>query len=313
VLLLIVLTAVTLITLDTRSGRTGPIGAAGRLAHRIVTPIEGAVSSAARPIGDWWSGVIHAGHLKSQNRALRNEVAQLKGEQAQAQQAIRENAILEQICGLPLFANTPKEVARIVGRDEGNFDPTLTINKGTEDHIAKNQAVIAPDGSVVGKVIEASVKFAKIRVLTDPDSAIGVQSLAHPPSHASTGTAIGQEGSHELLAIDFDPDSKILIGDPIVTSSLSPDFPADLRVGSVSKVTPDPGGGIVRVHIDPYVDLGALDYVVVLNWAQGEPGVVSTTTSTTSTSTTTTPSSSSTTTTLPSASATSSTLPSGSC
>jgi rod shape-determining protein MreC len=309
VLLLIVLTAVTLITLDTRSGRTGPLGAAGRIAHRVVNPIEGAVSSVSRPIGDWWSGVIHAGHLKSQNRALRNEVAQLKGQQEQAQEAIRENEVLQQICGLPLFSSTPRQVARIVGRNEGNFDPTLTINKGTEHNIAVNQAVIAPDGSVVGKVIEASVNFAKIRVLTDPDSAIGVKSLAHPPSHASTGTAMGQEGSDQLLAIDFDPNSKILVGDPIVTSPLSPDFPPDLRVGSVSKVTPDPGGGIVRVRINPYVDLGALDYVVILQWVQSEPGVVSTTTTTT----TTVPGTTTTTTTLPGATTTSTIAPSGHC
>ena len=38
----------------------------------------------------------------------------------------------------------------------------------------------------------------------------------------------------------------------------------------------------MTVQIDPYVDLGALQYVVVLLWVPGQGGVVSSTTTTTS-------------------------------
>ena len=64
VLALVLLTAVTLITLDTRNGRSGPLGAVGRLAHTIVSPIQGAVSSVTRPVGDWWSGMVDSGSIK---------------------------------------------------------------------------------------------------------------------------------------------------------------------------------------------------------------------------------------------------------
>ena len=80
VLVLVVLTSLTLITLDSRSGRTGPLGAVGRVAHTIVSPIERATSAVARPIGDWWSGVIDSGSLKRENRSLRGEVARAQGQ-----------------------------------------------------------------------------------------------------------------------------------------------------------------------------------------------------------------------------------------
>jgi rod shape-determining protein MreC len=281
VLLLIVLTAITLITLDTRSGRKGPLGVLGRGAHTVVSPIEGAVSSVARPMGDWWSGLTDSGHLKSDNRKLRNEIAKLKGEQLDAEQAILDNQRLHQILDLPLLSSIDRKVGRIVGRDPGNFDSTLTIDKGTEHGIAVDMPVIAPDGSLVGKVIEAWKGGAKIRVLTDDEFAVGVQTPAHPPANATTGIAKGQ-GTHQLRVDDFDASAKVLKGDRIVTSPISTNlFPPDLRVGAVTRATPEPGGQGLTVSIKPDVDLGALQYVVVLLWVPGQGGVVRSTTTTT--------------------------------
>jgi rod shape-determining protein MreC len=297
VLLLVILTAVTLITLDTRGGRSGPLGVLSRGAHRVVSPIEGAVSRVAQPIGDWFSGLTDSGHLKSENRKLRNEIAVLRGQQEDAKAAIAENQVLKQMAGLNLTVR--RVVARIINRSPGNFAPTLTINRGIEAGIAKDQPVVAPDGSVVGKVIQASQGSAEIRVLTDPMSAIGVKTPRHPRSTSTTGTAEGQNGSHDLAVDDFDPTAKIVRGDSITTSPFSEVFPPDLRVGSVKSVSRDPADDSVHVLVTPYVDLGALDYVVILIWAKGEPPVVPP-----STTTTTGPS---TTSTLPSASSTTST------
>jgi rod shape-determining protein MreC len=284
--LLVILTAVTLITLDTRGGRSGPLGVLSRGAHRVVSPIEGAVTRVAQPIGDWFSGLTDSGHLKRENRKLRNEIAALQGQQEDARAAIEENKILKQAAGLNL--NVTRVVARIIDRSLGNFSPTLTINKGIEAGIAKDQAVVAPDGSVVGKVIQASQGSAEIRVLTDPMSAIGVKTPRHPRSKSTTGTAQGQNGSHDLAVDDFDPTAKIVRGDNITTSPFSEVFPPDLRVGSVKSVRRDPGDDAVHVLVTPYVDLGALDYVVVLEWTKGEPPVVPPSTTSTSTSSTTT-------------------------
>src|SRR5262245_8759613 len=90
VLLVIVPTCLTLITLDTRSGRTGPLGSVGRVAHRVMSPIEGAVNDVTGPVGDWWSGLVDSGHLKKENRRLEEENAALRGQQTAAAQAIKE-------------------------------------------------------------------------------------------------------------------------------------------------------------------------------------------------------------------------------
>src|SRR5690349_10915859 len=100
VLLLIVLTCITLITLDSRNGRTGALGAVGRVAHRIVSPVQGAVDDVARPVGDWWSGVVDSGDLKKKNRDLEQQNAALRGQQTAAAEAIKQNSDLKALLKL---------------------------------------------------------------------------------------------------------------------------------------------------------------------------------------------------------------------
>jgi rod shape-determining protein MreC len=288
VLLVIVLTCLTLITLDTRNGRSGPLGAMGRIAHRIVSPAQGAVDDVARPVGDWWDGLMNSGNLRRDNRRLQEQIAALRGKETAADQAIKENIELKKSLLLHNLLEVKNVTGLIVGRDPGNFDPTLTIDRGSETGISVDMPVIAPEG-IVGKVIEVWNGGAKIQVLTDPNFSVGVQTPGHGASPATTGIASGQDGSHDLT-VEFDAGTNVLRGDQIVTSPQSTLFPSGLAVGTIAAATSQPGNTGVNATITPYVHLGALQHVTVLLWSQGTPGPVlpTTTTSTTTTTTATT-------------------------
>jgi rod shape-determining protein MreC len=290
VLLVIVLTAVTLITLDSRHERSGALGALSRGAHTVMSPVYRAVESVTNPISDWWDGVTDSGELKRENRELREQLLVLEGRDRAAQQAIDKTRELERFLGLDL--QVERVHARIVGRNPGNFDSTVVLDHGSERGIAVDMPVVAPDGSLVGTVIEVGRSFAKVRLVTDPDFVVGVTLPAHPDSPAWNSVAEGQTGSRELLAQDVDAQKKVSPGDRVVTSpSVESVYPPDLPVGTVTRVVPRPGGQPQRVFIRPYVDVAALDYVAVLLWVKGEGPVVpvSTTTTTTGAPTTTVP------------------------
>jgi rod shape-determining protein MreC len=291
VLALVVLTAVTLITLDTRSGRSGPLGAVGRLAHTIVSPIEGAISSVTRPVGDWWSGMIDSGSIKEENRDLRKRLAELEGADQKAAIATQLNDELQAQVDLraKLLETADPVTARVIDRDPGNFESTLTIDRGTRDQVAEGMPVIAPDG-VVGHVIEVWRNGAKVRVLTDADSAIAVRPIFHPV----TGIAQGRAGSDEIVVDDFGVDAKVAKGDKVVTANIANSlYPPDLPVGTVTGVDDESTGLGTSARIAPFVDFGELQFVQVLRWVPGQ-GPVETTT-TTSTTTTTVPGASTTT------------------
>jgi rod shape-determining protein MreC len=305
VLVLIVLTSITLITLDSRSGRSGPLGAAGRAAHTVVSPIGGAVSAVARPISDWWSGVSDSGHLKKENRTLRREIADLKGHQQEAAIALKEDELLKRLLSLGqgLGSNAKPVAARVVDRDPGNFESTITLDRGTEAGIEEGMAVLAPDG-VVGHVVTSWHGGCSVRVLTDSNSAIAVRTLEHP----AVGIAQGHNGSNDLTVADFDPAAQINLHDTVVTSDLANSvYPPDLSVGTVTRVDKQSAGLGLSVRITPNVDFRQLDFVLVLRWVPGEGPVVpiaTTTTTLPTTTTTTTASTSSTTTTTTTTSST---------
>lgn len=288
VLLLLVLTAVTLITLDSRAGRTGPLGSVGRAAHTVVAPIERGVNAVAQPVSDWWDGVTNAGHLKRENATLRRQNDQLRGQQNAAAQAINEDKLLKGLLHLPILNNVPRVAARVINRDPGNFESTLTIDRGTESGIARDMPVMAGEG-LVGKVIETWRGGSKVRVLVDSDSAVGVQTEQRPGHDSTTGIAQGAFGSRDIVVDDFDSAKPVVVGDAIVTSGLENSvFPYGLPVGRVVKVDKLPGGLGTRVRIRPYVDFDGVAYVLALKWVPGQGAVISTTTTAPPTTTTTT-------------------------
>jgi rod shape-determining protein MreC len=243
----------------------------------------------AQPVGDWWSGLTDSGHLKRDNRRLLEENARLRGKQIQADAAIKENSELKKSLALQNALLVKNVTGLIVGRDPGNFDPTLTIDKGSEAGISVDMPVIAPEG-IVGKVIEVWNGGAKVQVLTDPNFAVGVQapghaaSPGHPASPATTAVASGQNDSHDLT-VQFDAGTRLVKGDPIVTSPQSTIFPVGLPVGTISGISNLPGNTGVSATITPYVRLGALQHLTVLLWPSGIPGPVLPTTTTTTTTT----------------------------
>jgi rod shape-determining protein MreC len=299
VLALIVLTSITLITLDSRSGRSGPLGAAGRAAHAVVSPIGGAVSAVAQPISDWWSGVTDSGGLKKENRRLRREIADLRGHQQDAAVALKEDKRLRSLLSLAqgLDTNAKPVAARVIDRDPGNFESTITLDRGTEAGIEEGMAVLAPDG-VVGHVVSSWHGGCSVRVLTDSNSAIAVRTLEHP----AVGIAQGHTGSNDLTVADFDSAAQIKVHDTVVTSDLANSvYPPDLSVGTVTNVDEQSAGLGLSVRITPNVDFRQLDFVLVLRWVPGEGPVVpiATTTTTLPTTSTSTSTSTSTTTTSP--------------
>ena len=291
VLALIVLTSLTLITLDSRSGRTGTLGSVGRAAHTVVSPVRRGVSAVARPVSDWWSGVADSGHLKRENRSLRRQIAALRGQQRSEDVKREQDTKLRPLLSLAegLSSDAKPVAARVIDRDPGNFESTIILDRGSEAGIDDGMAVLVPEG-VVGHVIDSWSGGCKVRVLTDPDSAIAVRTTSNPV----TGIAQGRAGSDELTVSDFDTSAPVKVGDDAITSDLANSvYPPDLLVGRVTDVDPKSAGLGLVVQIDPYVDFDSLEFVIVLRWVPGEGpvGTIATTTTTlptTSTSTSTT-------------------------
>ena len=234
ILLVLVLTAITLITLDSRRDDSGALGAVGRAAHAIVSPIDRAVNAVTTPIGDWFDGITDGKSLKEENRDLRAQLGALEDDQRRAEAALTQNETFRRLLELPVLADIPRVNARIVNRSIGNFDWTITLDKGQEAGISRNMVVLGPDG-LVGRIIEAWDGGSKVRLLIDPNSGVGVRVLPALVSSVAQGVA----GSDELR-VELDENAPpVNVGDNVVTSGIEQsDFPEGLSVGQVTEVEP---------------------------------------------------------------------------
>jgi hypothetical protein len=64
----------TTITLDYRGGQSGPLEVAGKGALTVIGPMQQAVAGVVRPVGAFFTGLIHIASLESENCRLRSEV-----------------------------------------------------------------------------------------------------------------------------------------------------------------------------------------------------------------------------------------------
>jgi rod shape-determining protein MreC len=264
VLLLLVLTGVTLVTLDQRSEDSGPIGAVGSAVHEVVAPVQRATEAVVSPIADWLDGVTSGSSLKEENEQLRRELAETAGRLGQAEDAIERARQLSEILDLPYVEGIPRITAPIISPPPGNFEDTVVIGKGESDGIRTGMPVVAA-GGLFGRVVEVSRSQAKVMRITDESFSVSVRSARDRFVGIASGNGSRTLDLEFVGGVEGDP---ILVGgDALVTSGADASrFPGGLPVGEISEVDVESSTSLRTGEVEPYVALGAVEVVQVLDW-----------------------------------------------
>jgi rod shape-determining protein MreC len=234
---------------------------------------------------------VHAGSLKRTNARLRRELAAQKVEAAQGKADRAENGRLNALLTLPWGGDQISGViARVTDTGAGNYNRLITLSRGSESGIHAGMPVVA-SGGLVGRVWQAWNGGASVLLLDDPDFGVGVRMV----THRNVGAAQGEAGESTLLvqlAGPIAPRARPRPDEIVITSGQSPStVPPGIPVGRVVKTNVSVDGLHVNSVIAPYVDVGSLEYVRVLQWFPGStvpPQLQSSTTVPTTTTTTTT-------------------------
>jgi rod shape-determining protein MreC len=263
VLLVLVLSAITLVTLDARANGGGVLGQLRSKGQDAFAPVQNATHAVLRPVGDFFTGVLHYGDVKRENARLREQLATARGQQDQAAEAQRELRLLLDQQHLGFVGNIPTVAAQIVDTSSSNFELSVQVNRGTDSGVAIGMPVVAGAG-LVGRVVEVAAKRSTVLLLTDPTFSVGVRLTSSGDVAVADGT-----GRQSPLRVDLvDPATKIKVGDTLVTSGLQQQrFPKDIPVGKVRRVVLLPGALQQDVTLDPAVDLSRLEFVQILQWS----------------------------------------------
>ena len=246
------------ITLDFRGGQSGPLAGLGRTALGVVSPLQEAVSNVFRPVTDFIQGVTNIGSLRAENQSLKDQVRELSREQQEFLRLQREVRELKGILGLTERLQLATIGAEVIGEGPSNFEWSWVINRGTDDGVEVDTAVIGSEG-LVGRVVRVSASSAVVLLIIDPESAVGVR-LA---SSGETGVLEGRRENDLLLGL-VDPNTTVRPGEPVETSGLGGVFPAGIPVGVVSVASADEASLEKQVLVRPNVDFSRLPLVAVI-------------------------------------------------
>ena len=262
VLLLLVLLAITLLTLDARGW--GPIRTARRDAGDLLSPVTRAASRMFQPVENAWNGAFHYGKLKAENDKLRQQVDNLKGKQAQAEAVQARMGQLLALLNLPWVGDIPTIAAEVVALAPSNFDQTIQINKGSADGVLVGYPVVDGAG-LVGRVSAVGRHRAVVRLITDPESFVGVELPLVPEYGVADGHGRGESLTLDLIAVDAKVDKGTIVATSGVPQSL---FPPHIPVGTVTEAYRVSGDLQLTVKVAPIADLESLSTVRVLKWTQ---------------------------------------------
>jgi rod shape-determining protein MreC len=264
-LFILALTSVTVITLDFRGQGQGVLESARAGIRDAFAPVQSVADRVFSPVGDFFAGLTRFGRIRAENKRLRRELEQARSENLRQAGSERERESLLALQQLKFAANIPAVAARVVSTSPSNFALTVTIDRGSDQQVAKGMPVVTGAG-LVGRVVEVSAGRSTVLLISDPSSNVGVRFQ----TSGDVGVAKGA-GAREPLSVDLvNLDTKVAEREAVVTSGLQGSvFPPEIPVGNVKSARVARGALQQDVTVDPLVDLGRLEFVKVLLWKPG--------------------------------------------
>ncbi len=191
-------------------------------------------------------------------RKKTQEVNRLKARLVGMEEIVRENARLERLLAFKQRLVFSSVGAHIVGRDPSRWNSSLIIDRGRTDGVEAGQPVVNELG-VVGKITEVSESKSKVILLTDPQFSAAIMVQRTRESGVISGTLTG------LCRLKFIKETAdIRVGDKVITSRLSTEFPESLMVGEVVEIREGVRSNSKEYLVKPSVALSQLEEVLVI-------------------------------------------------
>ncbi|MDQ1711267.1 MAG: rod shape-determining protein MreC [Frankiaceae bacterium] len=258
VLALLILTSFTLITIDYRAGNGTALRSLRTGAAAVFGPVERAVTSVVRPIGNALSTLGDLGSLDAEAKKLRAENADLKNQLHQVDDLRRENDELRKLNGLAARGGYRTVRCRVIALGPDNFEWTATLDCGSGDGLKKDQTVLNGDG-LVGKVLAVGPFSAQVLLAIDPEFTV----IGRLAAHGSTGPVTGN-GLDPMEMELLSPVAPVSKGEAIVSNGVQGGFVAGVPVGVVVSVSKERSVLTRKVTVQPFVSFTSLDIVGVV-------------------------------------------------
>ena len=137
----------------------------------------------------------------------------------------------------------------------------IWVERGAKQGILKDMAAISPDGSIVGVVVEVNDNYSKIMSLLHRNSKVSAML-----KRDRVAGSIEWDGldPNTLVLKNISKSAMPKVGDTVLTSPYSSNFPAQLMIGRVMSVIQDPSSNFLTLNVKATTNFFNLEYIYLV-------------------------------------------------
>ncbi|MCD8231505.1 MAG: rod shape-determining protein MreC [Clostridiales bacterium] len=231
----------------------------------VIIPMQKGINYVGSFLQDVRDVFVFKQELQDENESLKEQVASLTEELNQVQIDQEELEQLQELYEMDqTYSDYDKVAASVIGKDSGNWFSTFLIDKGTNDGVEEGMNVIA-DGGLVGIVTEVGPTYATIRAIIDDSSNVSCKDLSSGDLMIVSGDLQEMNESGLITFSDLnDTEDAAVVGDQVVTSSISDLYLPNIPVGYITEMTLDSNKLTKSGTIATIVDFQHLEKVFVI-------------------------------------------------
>lgn len=188
--------------------------------------------------------------LAEENVALKNRMAQMVRSQSTVFSSVSDSIFNQQ------FQHTSAEVIENSINKQKNF---FTINKGTQQGIKVDMAVISPDG-VAGVIVGCSKNYSVAMSVLNLDFKLSARIRSN--GYYGSLNWDGHDYRYAILS-EIPQHVNVSVGDTIEATGFSAIFPEGSMIGTVSDYKKS-GGDFYKIHVSIMTDFKKLHFVDVI-------------------------------------------------
>lgn len=229
----------------------------------VLNPVERFFNSTGETVSGWFSFVGDISEMDEENTEMRQEIDQLRSENAKLKEIVHENELLRQEIGFQHEFSYDTTPAAVVSRSTDPALKVIQVNVGANQGISVDMPVIVGEGLLVGRISEVFPSSATILLMIDKQSSVN----AVVQDTRASGIIHGEHGldlQMELIPQNEDVQS----GQSVVTSGLAGIYPSGLMIGTVAEVQESENALFKEARLNPAADFDHLEIVFVVTGAK---------------------------------------------
>ena len=262
---ILVIVAVFLVGIMAYAGANGRLTAAPQeLLSVVLTPLQKVTSALSGGAASVWEKYTSIDDVMDRNEQLEAENAELRQQMVDYDRIKAENDAYKALARIQDTNSEASYVsAFVIGRDPLDEFGGFTLNQGSTDGVAVNDAIISDRGYLLGVVVEVDATSCKVMTSLHPSfNAAGVISRTRENGIITGSADYAADGQCVLTNLDRATEARK--GDQVITTGLGGVFPANLLVGTVQEVVPEQSGKSSSAVILPGADPRTVKHVFII-------------------------------------------------